>query len=84
MKNQLTVSEVNQNFSKARRAVMNGPLVITDHGVPALVLMRFEDFQPKTEPGEAFLRRLRFDGPDDVELVLPPREIEPFREIDFD
>jgi PHD/YefM family antitoxin component YafN of YafNO toxin-antitoxin module len=84
MKNQLTVSEVNQNFSKARRAVMNGPLVITDHGVPALVLMRFEDFDVQRAPGKSLMELLYVPGAGDIDLEIPAREIEPMRPLEFD
>jgi prevent-host-death family protein len=62
----LTVSEVNQNFSRARKAVQTGPVVITDHGAPALVLMSYENFMAQKLTKPSLLERLDVPGTEDI------------------
>ncbi len=80
----LTVSEVNQNFSRARKAVLDGPVMITDHGKPALVLMRYEDYAAPQDSGKAFLERIDVPGTEDIDFELQERTVEDFRPIDLD
>jgi prevent-host-death family protein len=40
--------EFNQNVSRARKAAGNGPVIITDRGRPAHVLLSIEDYQRLT------------------------------------
>lgn len=41
----MTSAVFNQNPSKAKKQADKGPLVITDHGEAAYVLMRYEEFE---------------------------------------
>jgi prevent-host-death family protein len=87
-KSVLTVTEVNQNFSKAKRAVAEGPVTITERGQPAMVLMRHSDFRMLQEQaahsgaaakGRVPLWQLAEElGVTDIELELPERTVEPF------
>jgi prevent-host-death family protein len=47
-KNMLTVTEVNQDFARAQRAVAKGPLIITNRGEPSLVLMTYKTYRRKS------------------------------------
>jgi prevent-host-death family protein len=72
VKTVLTVSEVNQDFARAQRAVAKGPVIITYRGEPSLVLMTYKSFQAKTSTGPTLLERLHVDGVDDIKFE-PPR-----------
>jgi prevent-host-death family protein len=52
MKSSRTISsrEFNQDIGKAKRAAEEGPVVITDRGKPAYVLMRHDEYRRLAEP----------------------------------
>jgi len=64
--------EFNQDVSRARRAADNGPVIITDRGEPAYVLLR-HDFYLRLAGDEPTIREL-LDRPgvEDIEFD-PPR-----------
>jgi prevent-host-death family protein len=68
----LTVTEVNQNFSRARKAVAAGPVIITDHGTPAMVLMTYADFKAQGASSISIVDRLDCPGTEDIAFD-PPR-----------
>lgn len=53
--------EFNQDISRAKRAAEEGPVIITDRGEPAWVLLRHDTY-----------RRLAGEGPSIVELLAMP------------
>jgi prevent-host-death family protein len=57
----LTAREFNQDVSRAKRAAEGGPVIITDRGEPAYVLLRHDDY-----------RRLAGGGPNIVDLLGQP------------
>ena len=68
----LTSREFNQDVSRAKRAAEDGPVVITDRGRPAYVLMRHKDYRRLTGDGPDILELLDQPGMEDVEFD-PPR-----------
>jgi prevent-host-death family protein len=68
----LSSREFNQDISRAKRAADEGPVIITDRGEPAYVLLRHDAY-----------RRLKGDGPTLVEMLAYPEsadiEFEPPR-----
>jgi prevent-host-death family protein len=68
-KSVMTVSDVNQDFSKAQRAVGNGPVVITHRGEPSLVLMSYKDYQ--SSKGKSLLDRLNVPEVEDIDVEFP-------------
>lgn len=46
----LTSREFNQDASRAKRAAASGPVIITDHGQPAYVLLTIEDRSSSVHP----------------------------------
>lgn len=68
----LSSREFNQDVSRAKRAAEAGPVVITDRGQPAFVLLRHEAYRRLT--GEATSIRVLLDQPgaDDIDFA-PPR-----------
>lgn len=69
---QTTISsrEFNQDVSAAKRAALSGPVVVTDRGEPAFVLMTHADFRRLTGQG----------GQNIVDLLADPES----EDIEFD
>ena len=74
----LTSREFNQDATKAKRAAQSGPVIITDRGRPAHVLLTFAEYKKLTSqrakiadllrPGQVLLR-LAMTG---FGVTLPP------------
>ena len=79
----MTSREANQDFSRAKRAAKTGPVIITERGRPANVLLSYEDYRRLAGKPRSILDRLADPKSEDVELDLPRRETEPFRDIDL-
>ena len=62
--------DFNQDTSGAKRAAKEGPVFITDRGVPAHVLLSIEDY-----------RRLSGDEPSIADLLAMP---DGFEDVEFD
>jgi prevent-host-death family protein len=80
----MTSREANQDFSRAKRAARNGPVIITERGKPSQVLLSYEDYSRLKGVGRSILAALALPGSEDIELELPQRRVEPFREIEFE
>lgn len=65
--------DLNRDVSAAKRAANDGPVVITDRGQPAYVLVTFEEFQRRKAGGSTIIERLSM--PDDIEIEFEPSEI---------
>lgn len=65
----LSSREFNQDVSRAKRAADEGPVIITDRGEPAYVLLRHDDY-----------RRLKGDGPTIIDMLAQPESAD----IEFD
>jgi prevent-host-death family protein len=68
----LSSREFNQDIGKAKRAAKKGPVVITDRGKPAFVLLKHEDY-----------RRLAPEGTRETLFDLLG-QTEPEADFDFD
>ncbi len=68
----LTSREFNQDTSRAKRAADLGPVIITDRGRPAHVLLSFGDYQRLALDQGGFIDSLGLPpGVEDVELEIP-------------
>ncbi len=56
----------------AKRAADNGPVIVTDRGVPAYVLLRYEEYRRLTGGGPTVRELLDLPGTEDVDFD-PPR-----------
>ena len=83
MPSTLTSREFNQDTARAKREAASGPVFVTDRGRPTHVLLTVEAYERLTGPRKSILDLLYHPGAAEVELPLPARVIEPFREIDF-
>ncbi len=79
----LTSREANQDFSRAKRASKNGPVIITERGKPALVLMSYEAYQRMTGRQPSIIDQLAMPGIEDVDFELPERAKDLPRDVDL-
>ncbi|MFV3130049.1 type II toxin-antitoxin system Phd/YefM family antitoxin [Niveispirillum sp. KHB5.9] len=67
--------EFNQNPSEAKRAAEGGPLIVTDRGEPAFVLLRYDAYRRLAgESGPSLLDALRQDEPE-ADFDFSPQRI---------
>ena len=79
----MTSREANQDFSRAKRAAKTGPVIITERGRPANVLLSYDEYRRLVGKSRSILEQLADPTSEDVELDLPERAVEPFRDIDL-
>ncbi len=81
----LTSRHFNQDVSRAKRAADAGPVIITDRGRPAYVLLRHEDRRRAGGAGVSILDLLADPAAEAAWEFDPPRLPEGlFRPADFD
>lgn len=68
----LSSRELNQDVTRAKKAAKNGPVIITDRGRPAHVLLSFEDYQRLTRQRRNIADALAMPDAADIEFE-PPR-----------
>lgn len=75
----------NQDTGKAKKAARQGPVIITDRGEPAYVLMSIDAYSKLKKPKKSLYEALVPDNPEDhdFDLELPPRTIDT-SPIEFD
>ena len=80
--------EFNQNTSAAKKAAEKGPVIITDRGEPAHVLLTIEEYRKISNKGKSILELLAMPGDldicDDFESLIPPRTIDTRPPFEFD
>jgi prevent-host-death family protein len=79
----LSSREVNQDLGRAKRAAANGPVIITDRGKPAHVLLSIEDYRRLTGSAESVVDGLASDDTVELADLIPPRTF-PSRSLSFD
>ena len=67
----LSSREFNQDASKAKKAAKSGPVVITDRGRPAHVLLSFEEYKRLTGGRGRIANMLAMPGVEDIEFDTP-------------
>jgi prevent-host-death family protein len=67
----LTSREFNQDASKAKHAARAGPVIITDRGRPAHVLLTFADYRKLTSQRAQIADLLAMPGAEDIDLPVP-------------
>ena len=72
----VTSREFNQDVSAAKRAAAEGPVIITDRGDPAYVLLTIEEYRELTGDGLDLVARLSMeDSGDDIDFAPEPLTI---------
>lgn len=66
----LTSREFNQDASKAKQAAESGPVIITDRGRPAHVLLTFAQYKKLTSQRVKITDLLAMPGVEDIDLPL--------------
>lgn len=80
---QMSSRDFNQHTSRAKKAAGRGPVIITERGRPAHVLMTFEDYQRLTGAKGSLIEQLgQPSGVEDVELEISPLR-DPVRPADL-
>jgi len=71
--------EFNQDLARAKRAAEKGPVVITDRGTPAFVLLRFDAYRRIAGSAPSLADLLAQPGGEDFEFEPPRFGVERFR-----
>ena len=71
MMNLLSSRDFNQEVNRAKKAALHGPVIITDRGRPAHVLLTFEDYQRLSAGRPKIADLLAMPGIEGVELEVP-------------
>jgi prevent-host-death family protein len=64
--------EFNQDIGRAKHAADEGPVIITDRGEPAYVLMTHQEYRRLAAKGPSIRQLLEYPGVEDIEFD-PPR-----------
>ncbi len=67
--------DFNQDAGGAKKAAEKGPVIITDRGRPAHVLLSFDDYQKLLAKGPSLLDALAMPGGEDIEFDPPKLEL---------
>lgn len=73
----LTSRELNQDIGRAKRAAQIGPVLITDRGKPAHVLLSYAEYQRLTGQGRGLVEALAAPGLSSIEFDPPRAAITP-------
>lgn len=79
----LSSRELNQDIGRAKRAAGQGPVIITDRGKPAHVLLSIQEYQRLTGGHRTLAEALAMPGMADIEFDPPKLDIH-LRIPDFD
>ena len=67
----LSSRQFNQDASKAKKAAEGGPVIITDRGRPAHVLLTFDEYRRITGGRARIADLLAMPGVEDIEIEIP-------------
>jgi prevent-host-death family protein len=70
----MSAREFNRDVSAAKREASRQPVVITDRGKPAYVLLSIDDYRRMGERGASLIERLSME--DDLDIEFEPADIE--------
>lgn len=76
--------EFNQDAGGAKKAAEKGPVIITDRGRPAHVLLSFDDYLRLSGKGPSLLAALAMLGGDEIEFEPPKLSGPRAKPIDLD
>ncbi|MEQ1864152.1 MAG: type II toxin-antitoxin system Phd/YefM family antitoxin [Micropepsaceae bacterium] len=76
--------EFNQDAGGAKKAAEKGPVIITDRGRPAHVLLSFADYQRLAGGGPSLLEALAQKEDDDFDFDPPRMGDTIFRDVDLE
>ncbi|MFD2758352.1 type II toxin-antitoxin system Phd/YefM family antitoxin [Gulosibacter faecalis] len=73
MMTMMSAREFNRDVSAAKREASRQPVVITDRGKPAYVLLSIDDYRRMGERGASLIERLSME--DDLDIEFEPADI---------
>ncbi|QIW16336.1 prevent-host-death protein [Pasteurellaceae bacterium RH1A] len=81
----MTSREFNQRLSQAQKAALIEPVIITNRGEPAFVLLSYAAYTKQSKSSQNILDMLADTAPAcaDIELELQPRSIGQRPEVEF-
>jgi prevent-host-death family protein len=79
----MTSREFNHDTARAKREAAHGPVIITDRGRPAHVLMSYEEYARLRGPRRTLAEALYDPATADIDLEIPPRTISRERPLDL-
>jgi prevent-host-death family protein len=79
----MTSREADQDFSRAKREAGSGPVLITERGRPANVLMSYNEYRRLTGKPKSLFDLLAMPGQEEVEFEPRPRQKAAPRQIDL-
>jgi len=79
----LTSREFNQDASGAKKAANDGPVIITDRGRPAHVLLSIEEYQRLTGNTQSIVDLLAMPNAEDVDFDPPKLPAKLFKPADL-
>ncbi|MEU3009992.1 type II toxin-antitoxin system prevent-host-death family antitoxin [Nocardia asteroides] len=71
----MSARELNQDVSAAKRAALQGPVVITDRGEEAFVLLSIEEYRRLRADSQDLVARLSMDD-DDIDFEQEPLRVD--------
>jgi prevent-host-death family protein len=71
----LTSRELNQDLGAAKRASREGPVIITDRGKPAHVLLSIEAYEKLTAQHATLIEALSLPGLSNIEVETAPANL---------
>jgi prevent-host-death family protein len=80
----MSSQEFNQDAAGAKRAADNGPVIITDRGRPAHVLLSFADYQKLTGTWRSLLDVVAQEQDDEIDFDPPRMGDRIHRPVSFD
>jgi PHD/YefM family antitoxin component YafN of YafNO toxin-antitoxin module len=79
----MTSREFNQDVAKAKRLADEGPLVITDRGKPAYVLLRHDAYERLSGTGQSILDLIADPASEHIEFEPQPLQGSRIRSTDL-
>ncbi len=80
----ITSREFNQDVSRAKKAASEGPVIITDRGKPAHVLLTIEEYQKLSETQQNIAEMLAMPEAADIDFNPEPLRNNLYKPADFD
>ena len=71
----LTSRELNQDLGRAKKATAEGPVIITDRGRPAHVLLSIETYRRLSSSSQSVIDGLASDDTVDLDEFIPKRSV---------
>lgn len=79
----LSSREFNQDTSKAKKAAQSGPVIITDRGRPAHVLLTIDEYQRVTHSQASIVDLLAMPGVEEIDFEPPRVKADLYRPADL-